>query len=342
MYIIIYIVALFNYRMAKRVKISRAGLNKLYSHEKLSTYQLAKKFDCCQATIWKSLVKFGIKRRTPYELNSNVPSKKELIQFYLNEKLSTWAIQKKYGFSRGTVYRKLKEYGLAIRDRADSHISLERKDFSRDLIEKAYLTGFRLGDLGVRRVWPNSKTILVASGSTIPEQIELIKKLFDPYCRVWIKKTKNGKINISASLNETFDFLLSKKIPVWSVDNKKTFFAFLAGFSDAEGHIGIYNNMAKFGIGNYNLQILNFLKKGLKKYKIHSRIYTDNRKGSSNSEGYVYGNNYNSLYVSIKKDLLSLFYNLKPYLKHELKIKALKKAEDNIIERNRRTKNNET
>jgi len=322
--------------MAKRINITKKELKEFYSDKKLNTYQIAKKLGCCQATIWKNLIKFNIERRTSYELNSNVPSKEQLIEFYSKNKLSTWAIEKKYGFSRGTVHRKLKEYRLTTRDRADSHIPSGRKDFSGDLIEKAYLMGFRLGDLGVRKIWPNSKTILVASGSTIPEQIGLIKNLFDPYCKVWIKEAKHGKINIQASLNLSFDFLLSKKIPVWVINKKETFFAFLAGFTDAEGHIGIYNKMAKFGIGNYNLSMLYFLKKGLEKWGIHPRITSDNRAGSLNSEGYPYNKNYHSLYVSIKSDLLLLFYNLKSYLKHELKIEALKKAEANILERNRR------
>ena len=219
--------------MNKKIEISSFQLNNLYTHQKLNTYQIAKKFNCCQASVWKKLVEFNIPRRTPYELNSNVPSKDQLIEFYFNKKLSTWQIEKLYGFSRGTIHRKLKEFNIQTRDRADSHIINFRKDFSGNLTEKAYLIGFRLGDLGVRKIYPNSKTITVASGSTIKEQIELIKSLFVEYGKVRIKTTKNNKTNIWVALNESFDFLLSKKIPSWIKGNKNNFLAFLAGFTDA-------------------------------------------------------------------------------------------------------------
>ena len=146
---------------------------------------------------------------------------------------------------------------------ATANIINPRKDFSGKLIEKAYIIGFRLGDLGVRKIYPNSKTITVASGSTIKEQIDLIDSLFKDYGKVRIKTAKNSKINIWVALNESFDFLLSKEIPVWVERDKKLFLSFLAGFTDAEGNIGIYNKQAVFQMGNYNKKILLFINKNL-------------------------------------------------------------------------------
>jgi len=318
------------------LNISEAKLKGLYEKQKLTTYQIAEKLGCCQATVWKKLIRFNIKRRTPYELNSNVPSKEELIKLYLKKKLSTWEIEKRYGYFRGTVYRKLKEFDINIRDRADSHILYPRKDFSGDLIEKAYLIGFRLGDLGVRKIYPKSKTICVASGSTIKEQIDLIESLFKPYCRVWIKETKNGKINIQAALNDSFSFLLSKQIPLWVRNTPDTFFAFLAGFSDAEGTISLSKNMAYFSLGNYNKNLLYFIYKNLNKMNIFcNKPTSDKRKGKSNSEGYIYSENYCTLRLSRKDNLLRLLEKLKFFIKHPLKIKALNIAIDNINKRNR-------
>ena len=321
--------------MAKRVLISKGVLKELYEDKKLNTYELAEKFKCCQATVWKKLIKFNIKRRTPHELNSNIPTKNELIQYYINNKLSTWAIEKKYGFCRGTIHRKLKEYGLLTRDRADSHILPGRKDFSGNLIEKAYIIGFRLGDLGVRKIWPNSKTISVASGSTIKEQIDLIKQLFEPYCKIWIKEARNGKINIMAHLNESFDFLLSKDFPEWVSVNKHHFFSFLAGFSDAEGSFSIHNHAGCYQLGNYDYPLLLKIKKDLNKFEIPcSKLYVAKMKGKRNNQGYVYNSDYYSIRISKKQDLLNFCNELKPFIKHKNKIEDLKKVEANIIERN--------
>src|SRR3989344_3026856 len=161
-----------------KLKITKKELKDLYEKQKLSTFEIAERYNCCQATIWKRLGSFGIKARTPHSLNSNVPSKQELIKFYIDKGLSTWAIEKQFGFSRGTVHRKLKEYGIKTRSRAVSHFIHPRKDFSGDLTEKAYLIGFRLGDLRVRKMYKNSETISVECGTTKDEQLDLIKEQF--------------------------------------------------------------------------------------------------------------------------------------------------------------------
>jgi predicted DNA-binding protein (UPF0251 family) len=323
----------------RKIRINKGELEKLYKIEKLNTYQIASKFNCCQATIWKRMIEFNVKRRKSHDLNSRIPSKNELLRLYIKNELSTWQIEKKYGFSRGTVHRKLKEYGIKIRDRADSHIIFPRKDFSGNLIEKAYLIGFRLGDLGVRKIYPNSKTIAVASGSTIKEQIELINNLFKNYGRIKIKTAKNNRINIWIALNESFDFLLSKEIPYWVEKNKETCLAFIAGFTDAEGSIGIYNKQAVFQIGNYEKPILLFILKNLNNFGIACRgPYECDTSNYFNKEGYGHNKNYFQIRVCKKESLLKLFNSIKPYIKHKNKIEALKKAEDNVILRNIRFK----
>jgi len=320
----------------EKQEISKEKLKILYEKEKLTTYQIAKKLGYCQATIWKKLIKFEIKRRKPHELNSKVPTKDELIKLYLNKKLSTWKIEKLYGFSRGTTHRKLKEYGLETRDRADSHIIFERKDFSGDLIEKSYIIGFRIGDLGVRKIYPNSKTICVASGSTIPEQIRLIKKLFEDYGKIWIQETKDKKMNIQINLNLSFDFLLSKEVPLWILNNKNYFFSFLAGFTDAEGWIGVYRNMATYSLGNCDKRLLEIIKNNLDNAGINSLdLSVDKRKGKPTTGGYFFSADYYSLRIHRKKELLDLFTRLKPYIKHENKIKDLNRAIENIEWRNK-------
>lgn len=320
--------------MKKVVKITKSQLEKLYIKDKLNTYQIAKRLRCCQGTIWNRLFEFKIKRRTPHDFNSNVPSKERLIELYIKKKLSTWKIEKLYGYSRGTIHRKLNEYGLKTRSLAESNIKYPRKDFSGDLIEKSYLIGFAMGDLGVRKIFPKSETVYVASGSTIPEQIDLIKELFEGYGKIWIQRT-NGKINIQTNLNRSFDFLLDKKFPQWVEGDIDLFLAFLAGFIDAEGTIGISNKMAYLSIGNYDSETLSCIHNNLKKLGINSHPpHSDSRKGKKNNQGYVYRENYWTFRIDKKSDLLHLLLELKPHIRHPLKIKALNMAIENIIMRN--------
>lgn len=319
--------------MPKQIIISKKLLSNLYEKENLTTFQIAEKMQCCQATIWKKLIKYNIKSRLPGVERIDI-SKEELEELYLNKKLSTWKIEKITKIPRGTVHRKLKEFNIKTRDRADSHIIYFRKDFSGNLLEKAYLIGFRIGDLGVRKIWLNSKTISVASGSTVENQIILIKNLFKDYGKFNIQKTKKGKFNIQVSLNETFDFLLEHTASEWIFKDRDYFFSFLAGFSDAEGSIKIYNNLARYSLGNYNRNLLELIRKSLIKYGINcNKLTTDKRKGQTNSQGYIYRNNYSSLRICSKEELLNLLLELSKYMKHPDKVKDLKMAFNNLNRR---------
>lgn len=324
-----------------RINIKKRDLEKLYKKQKLTTYEIAEKFNCCQATIWKKLKQFRIKRRKPHDLNSNIPSKKELIKLYIDKKLSTWEIEKRYGYSRSTIHRKLKEYGIKIRSPVKSHIIYPRKDFSGDLVEEAYLIGFRLGDLRVRKIW-NGDTINVDCGSTKKEQIDLIKSLFSKYGHVWVgKPTKSGKIQVEARLNTSFSFLLSKEIPERITEKKGYFFPFLAGFIDAEGSIRIYRNQARLQIGNYDDNLLFLIRKKLNDFDIECpKIYETDTSNYITPDGYHHNQNYWRLIICKKSSLLKLFKLVEPHIKHKRKIKDLKVAKLNILDRNNKFRKN--
>ncbi len=325
----------------KRVAINKKTLEGLYIKDRLTTYQIAELYVCCQATIWKMLKKYGIKRRNPYELNSRIPSKAFLKKLYITQGMSTWGIERVHGYCRSTLHRNLRKYGM-IRNRAQSHMTYPRKDFSGDLIEKAYLIGFRLGDLRVRKKWENSETIHVDCASSIKEQIELIKRLFSPYGHVWISKpNKEGNIQIECSLNLSFGFLLDYYIPKGLLRDKKQFFAFLAGFTDAEGCISINNkNQAWYSLTNQDKELLKIIRGKLINLGIDCpNLNLNSKKGAPRVDGEkVYYSNKDCWMVTISKkaNMYQLLVSIEPYLKHGKKVKNLKLCKANIIERNRR------
>jgi len=320
-----------------KVEISKKRLEYLYKNKKLSTYHIAEMYNCCQCTIWKRLRKFNIKARNTHSLYSKIPTKKELIDLYVKKGMSTWGIEKKYGYARSTVHRHLREHGL-IKSRAKSHIKYARRDFDGDDATKAYLIGFRLGDLRVRKIWKNSETIHIDCGSTKIEQINLIRNLFQKYGNVWTSKpNKRGKIQIEAFMNLSFSFLLEKKVPDWVLENEKYFFAFLAGFTDAEGCISISRNQAYYSLGNYDSKLLFLIKKKLNKFGIECpKIFECDTSKYFTKDGYGHNQNYWSLRISKKFFLLKFLDSIESYIKHEKKIKDLKRAKKNIIERNKK------
>jgi len=79
--------------MTHKKNFSKELLEKLYIEEKLTTFQIAEKFRCCQATVWKKLKFFDIKLRLPGINRVNL-TKEHLKDMYINKKLSTWQIKK--------------------------------------------------------------------------------------------------------------------------------------------------------------------------------------------------------------------------------------------------------
>ncbi|HIH25636.1 hypothetical protein J4476_00015 [Candidatus Woesearchaeota archaeon] len=321
----------------RRFIIPKDKLVKLYITQKLTTFEIADLFGCSQAKIWKLLKKYNLKSRKSKDYHSNIPTKDILIKLYLNKKLSTWKIEKFYGYKRGTVHRKLKDYGIKLRSSSESHIIYKRKSFDKDIYEKVYLIGFRLGDLRVRKT---GETIKTDCASTKPAQIELIKSLFNEYGRVWISEPrlrKDGKIcvNIEAFLDLSFDFLLPKDNYDYILADKITFTSFLAGFTDAEGHIGIHEGQAVYSLGNYNIKLLKKIKLQLLHYlNIKSYIHKSEMTKYIRKGGYPYNSDYYQLTLSKKRDLLTLFDNIERFMKHEDKLNDIKEARNNIQERN--------
>jgi intein-encoded DNA endonuclease-like protein len=260
---------------------------------------------------------------------------KDLKRLYLNKRLSSRKIAKIFKCAYSTVDRKIHQANLPIRTLAEAHIIYPRKSFSGNLAEKAYLIGFRIGDLRVRKFHKNSETIKLDCASTKKDQIDLISSLFSRYGRVWISKpNKQGATQIECFLDLSFSFLLTKEPSKWIYKTKKHFLAFLSGFTDAEGSIFISKNMAHFAIGNYNLPLLKIIKINLEHYGIESpKIACSLRQGLIASHGYRYNHDYYTFSISKKVDMIKLLNLISIYLKHKNRIRQMNAAYQNIAER---------
>ncbi len=322
------------------ILISKVDLRNLYLNKKLTTYDIAKFYDCSQGTVWKRLKEFNIKTRSSW--NKVDLSKTKLRNLYIRNRLSTWQIEKRLKISRGTIYRKLVEYNIQIRNRAQSHFIYPRKNFNGNKTEKAYLIGFAIGDLRVRKVCKNSETIHIDCGSTKKEQIKLISDLFKPYGRVWISKPNRIKaVQIECSVNDSFGFLIEKRksLDYWILANKRYFFSFLAGFTDAEGCISINKkqNQAYYSLGNYNKNLLSQIRECLIRNKIRCSKLTESKtKGKLCFGKYFHNENYWQFGIYSKGSLLALFDLIGSFLKHSEKKKDMRIAKENIKLRNKR------
>jgi len=260
-----------------------------------------------------------------------------LKKWYLDKGLSTWAIEKRFGFSRSSVYQALKKHQIQARTLAKSHIRYARADFSGDKCEEAYLLGFSIGDLRVRILnKKQSETISIGCGSTKRAQIVLIEGLFSSYGRVWKgAPDRRGAVNIEAFVNKSFSFLLPRvRSYKWCANNADHFFSFLAGFTDAEGSFFISNGKAFVSWGNYNHGILLFIKRGLLKFDIKSpALCRDTLQGYIGAHGYRRNKNYWHLTITRKVAVKELLDRLGPLTMHADKKRALVCLRRNLIMR---------
>jgi hypothetical protein len=99
------------------------------------------------------------------------------------------AIAEAHGCSPATVSRKMSRYDIEARPPWRERYP--RHDSGDDPLEKAYLIGFRLGNLTVRRAELSIEVIMT---TTRQEQVDLMHKLFDPYGHIYEHHRPDGKI----------------------------------------------------------------------------------------------------------------------------------------------------
>jgi transposase-like protein len=300
---------------------------RLYCDEGLSTAAIARELGWSASAIRSRLVALGIARRTPWARNAVSCDPADLVRLYVEEGLSLSAIAARYGCSLSTIWRKAQAAGIACRE-GGSGPQHERSDFSGDLAEKAYLVGFRIGDLNVE---VHGRTVVVKCTSTRSEQVDLFRELFERYGHVYTDEATLGRrqrqsIGLSVALNLSFEFLLPKQdaVPEWVLKGSDdVFFAFLAGYIDAEGYFHTYYQahyqtpLACLEVRSYDATLLTRLGAGLNARGIGcapARLRV--RAGYTNGYGVRSNRDLWGLGVHRGESLRRLFEHIDPHLRH--------------------------
>jgi len=329
---------------AQRIFISKQALKKLYHRSKLSTEQIGGLYHCSHATILNKMKGYGLKRRSKLGLRKPIFMLKEnLERLYLNRKLSQAQIARKMKCSRCAIEKLMKKYHIKPRSLSEAQMKYPKFNFSGNPIEKAYLIGFRLGDLNVEIA---KLQIRVRCSSTVPAQVQLIKKLFSKYSYLNIKRRRFIKKQLVTDteclLHKSFNFLLTKedKIENWILKNNKFFFAFVAGYIDAEGCFLIrkYKNMkttvAGFELQSCDKDIINTIWKRITSLGIQTpKPKISKPVGYKSKIGVVNRKDLWRLSIYRKDSLLKFLNFIKPHLKHSEKRNQLSLLEKNILSR---------
>lgn len=155
-------------------------IKKLYTEERLSTYQIGKKLGTNCSTINKRLKKQGVKvqdKNTHDDLDVE-----EIKKLYIERGLSTHQIGKKLGTSYSTINRRLKEQGIKLRNKF-------RDDLNDEEIKNLYIEkGLSIVQIG-EKFGVASSTI----SRRLKKQGTNLSKNTSNYYRVYKAKTKNTK-----------------------------------------------------------------------------------------------------------------------------------------------------
>lgn len=307
----------------------KAELEHLYIGQMFSMYRIAGIFNCDPKTIYRYLRIYKIEPRPSKRV---FIAKEVLYDNYFNKKLSLKEISKKHNCCAVTVLEKMKNYGLKRRTISETSTKHRKKDFDGNLNLKAYMIGFRTGDLRVRK---SGNLFDIGCGTTKQAQIQLIRSVFGSYGPIFLtKQDKRGAKHIDCSLNGTFSFLLPKhsKIPFWILNKKSTFLNFLAGYTDAEGNIYISDGMAKFRIRSYDKKILWQINKKLNSFSIKS-LFRLQKKACVRKNGVPQNQDCWGVIINDKSSIYKILSMLKPLLKHGKKQADLMGALQNVKKR---------
>ena len=309
----------------KALRPDKKLLYDLYINKLFSPYKIAKQFDCSPTTIRNWIIEYNFLIRNKRLIS--IP-KKELKRLYYDDRLSLNEIGKKFGYTASGLFGIFKKQGFILRTTSESsRYYSSRLNFNGSPTLKAYLIGFRIGDMHVRK---NRHVIRVGFGTTKSDQVILFEELFKKFGHVYIgKKDKQGAWHPEVALNKSFTFLLPKhrEIPKWIFRSKKYFFSFLAGYSDAEANIGCYPR-ARFKIASYDYGILRDIGEGMKKYlKIFPVFFLEKTNRKTHNQDAL------SVTINEMEALLKLLNILKPLLRHKNRLNCLNMALKNIFSR---------
>ncbi len=216
------------------------------------------------------------------------PSKKELYNFYIKQKISSERLAKKYKVSTIIVINWLKSYNISVRTHKESmNTDLIKKELSNQKLirpvkpykklspEKAYVLGVLCGDAHIN---PKSIRFEIRYDEEFTKEFaKCIKKIYGIKYNYYYYKPRNSYVLyvssqiISKDLMRYGDFNTYTWVTPKSILNSndiKIIGNYLKGLFDSEGYVGPnYVSMSSISNGIKDLPSL------LNKLKINSKIY---------------------------------------------------------------------
>lgn len=259
-----------------------------------------------------------------------------LEELYLVDGLSHKAIAVKIGMSEPTVRARFREYGLPVRPRGSWMVKYKKSNFDGSECEKAYMMGFRVGDIHAYIPSKGANIVVARTNSTQDDQLSVMRSLFGKYGGVVVSGKGRSK-NINCYLDRSFSFLLTNKpycVEQWIRDSQQNALAFMAGYIDAEANFIINQGRARFKLDAYDSDILHWMHGELTALGLRSKLRLLANKGESNyNNTYRWNGDLWRVNINEANSLLSFCEALLPYLRHRKRIADVRMCIKNILER---------
>ena len=259
-------------------------------------------------------------------------NKQILQKLYWGEGMSLKGVASVLECTDTTVATYMKKLGVPRRDKTTMGIKYKKHPFSGTDEDKAYMLGFRLGDLNVYKPYVNSRIYVIRCHTTHKSQVDLIQKLFEPYGGVKIAFTNNG-YTVNCFLDESFEFLHPKEMPGWVFSSRYSVVSsFIAGYVDAEGTFGLNQGRGRFKIDSYDYSILKSIYEFLVGLGMDVKFRMIARQGSRRGSG-VWNGSLWRLGINIANELERFIILIKPFMKHKNRMIGANLVLDNIQQR---------
>jgi hypothetical protein len=209
--------------------------------------------------------------------------REQLRTLYWEKNLNIKQIARSTGLPRRLVREVLSEFG-PIRTVKNGR-KYWRGLFLGKETERAYLLGFRAGDLNASK--SSSHTIMVRVSTTHVSLLEMFEKTFFPYASCVITPRRvfltGYDWQARAYLDDSFAFLTQKPIEL-PVEGELTY-PFLAGLSDSEGCWCIFEDKDKaacsLSVTSASKTLLQQLMSFLRKECFHANLYRGDEKNTT-------------------------------------------------------------
>lgn len=254
-----------------------------------------------------------------------------LRQLYLKEHWSPAKIGARFNCDAVTVRTRIREANIPLKSKSEAQTHYFRQPYTGSELDKAYMLGFRYGDLNAYKPKGASMTIVVRSHTTKRDQCRVFSSLFSKY-GVITTSSNERTAQMTCYLDTSFEFLLDKYPSTtrnWMLKSKRRMSAFAAGYVDAEGTFGLNQGKGRFKIDAYDYEILKDLYESFLQHKLRAKFRAIAKKGE-NDYGWEWKRDLWRLEINEASSLEQLIKHIMPYQRHAKRIKDANMVLQNI------------